>query len=292
MTPAADTLLGNDSLRRAVERLFVQGARFEPLAAADSVRQALPAATAADLYGPESYPVPGAPLPVPGATPAADTALQAFLLLLGVFYVLLLSNHLGNVYTLFMRATSGTATPHRTPDLRGGSNYVPFLNLAVVVGVLFAGILCMRLAAPIAFAAPVPQLALSLAVSAAFAAILLLQTGMLRLAGAVTLQQEFIAELNGVKRTSLALYSILLPPALLLCPDPRRQRRNVDLRHSGRDGNRPIFVPKRVFGTLCRQKSFDFPLDFVPLHRRIVSGQPALAADRKTIEITHHPKIG
>lgn len=215
MTPAADTLLGNDSLRRAVERLFVQGARFEPLAAADSVRQALPAATAADLYGPESYPVPGAPLPVPGATPAADTALQAFLLLLGVFYVLLLSNHLGNVYTLFMRATSGTATPHRTPDLRGGSNYIPFLNLAVVVGVLFAGILCMRLAAPIAFAAPVPQLALSLAVSAAFAAILLLQTGMLRLAGAVTLQQEFIAELNGVKRTSLALYSILLPPALL-----------------------------------------------------------------------------
>ena len=215
MTPAADTLLGNDSLGRAVERLFVQGARFEPLAAADSVRQALPAATAADLYVPESYPVPGAPLPVPGATPAADSALQAFLLLLGVFYVLLLSNHLGNVYTLFMRATSGTATPHRTPDLRGGSNYVPFLNLAVVVGVLFAGILCMRLAAPIAFAAPVPQLALSLAVSAAFAAILLLQTGMLRLAGAVTLQQEFIAELNGVKRTSLALYSILLPPALL-----------------------------------------------------------------------------
>lgn len=214
MTAAADTLLRDDSLRRTVEQLFLRGAQFEPLRAADSVQQAFPAATAADLYGSGSVLAEGAQS-FPGSIYTAGPALQAFLLLLGVLYVLLLSNHLGNVYTLFMRSASGSATGHRTLDLRGGSNYLPFLNLSVVVGILFSGILCIKIAAPLTFTGPASQLALCLSVSAALAAILLLQTGMLKLAGALTLTQEFVAELTGVKRTSLALYSILLPPVLL-----------------------------------------------------------------------------
>ncbi len=214
MTAAADTLLANDSLRRAVEQLFVQGARFAPLPSADSVQHALPSATAADLYGAGSILAQGVPSGT-GSVLSAAPALQAFLLVLGVLYVLFLSNHLGNVYTLFMHSASGSASGHRTADLRGGSNYTPFLNLSIVVGLLFSGILCMKIAAPLTFTASVPQLALSLGVSAALAAVLLLQTGMLKLAGAVTLTQEFMTELTGIKRSSLALYSILLPPVLL-----------------------------------------------------------------------------
>lgn len=213
MTAATDTLLRNDSLRRAVERLFVQGASFEPLQNTDSVQHFVPAASAADLYGSGSVLVQSVPV-VSGWSYAPDAALQLFLLLLGVLYLLLLSNHLGNVYTLFAHSVSGSASGHRTLDIRGGSNYTPFLNQSVVVGLLFSGMLCLRFAAP-STAETIPQLALSLAASAAFAVVLSLQTGMLKLTGAITLTQEFITELRGVKRVSLALLSILLPPALL-----------------------------------------------------------------------------
>lgn len=211
MTPAADTLQHMDSLRLAVERLFVCGATF---GSADSLPPAQPAATAADLFGPASALAQSPAFPS-AAPDGFGIPLQAFLLLLGALYFLLLSNHLGNVYTLVVHSAAGSAAGRRPLDLRGGSNYTPFLNLSIIVGLLFSGILFVRFVVPQTHLGPIRELALVFAAAAALASLLALQTGMLKLAGAVTLTQELTQELTGVKRTSLALGSVLLPPVLL-----------------------------------------------------------------------------
>lgn len=215
MSAATDILLhGNDSLRLAVEQMFLQSAKFGPLQGCDSIQQGIPAATAADLYGAGST-LAQSLAPVSGNPFAANTALQGFVLLLGILYVLLLSNHLGNVYTLFVHTFSGSAAGRRTLDIRGGSNYIPFLNLSIVMGLFFSGVLTLRIVAPQVLANDIPQLMLSLMVTFAVFAVLSMQTGMLKLAGEITLTQEFFHELSGVKRTCLSLLSVLLPPVLL-----------------------------------------------------------------------------
>lgn len=215
MNTAADTLLhGNDSLRLAVEQLFLQGAQLAPLHGGDSVLQAIETATASDLYGAGSA-LAQSLAPVSGDPFAANTALQGFVLLLGILYALLLSNHLGNVYTLIVHTFSGSAAGRRTLDIRGGSNYTPFLNLSIVMGIFFSGVLALRTAAPQVLTNESPQLILSLAITFAVFVMLSMQTGMLKLAGTITLTQEFTKELTNVKRTSLALLSVLLPPVLL-----------------------------------------------------------------------------
>ena len=216
MEPSTDTLLaaaGSDSLHRALEELFLAGARFHPAEAADTVSRLAPPTTAADFYGPLSTLAPNtAAAAAPAAAPAGD--FQLLLLLLGALYLWLVAHHLGNIYTLFVQTTSRSAAL-RPNDQRNGSTYTPFLRLSIALGLLFTGLLGMRLAAPQSFAADVPQVTFSLLTSLSVYGVLLLQNGMLRLAGSITLTQEFTTELLATKRSLLALASILLPPALL-----------------------------------------------------------------------------
>lgn len=219
MAATTDTTLlvtaGGDSLRRAVERLFLTGAHVGPVEPADTLSHlttAIPPTTAADLYGPaSSLAQPTAatpPLPIP------NDGYQLLVLILGVLYLWLLAHHLGNIYTLFRQTTSRTPA-FRTNDPRSGNTYSPFLRLATAIGMLFVGLLGLRLAAPQSFAPDVPQVSFSLLLATCAYGVLLLQYGMLRLAGAVTLTQEFTDELCAIKRTMIALCSILLPPTLL-----------------------------------------------------------------------------
>lgn len=212
MTTDTTLLIDNsDSLRQAIERLFVAGAHYTP---ADSLASAAPTATvgADALYGAGSY-LAAQPAAEPYLCPPAHD-FQALLLLLGIVYLLLLSHHLGNIYTLLLQTTSRTAVL-RPSDPRSGSSFTAFQRLSIVIGMLFVGLLGMRLAAPQSFAPNVPQVTFSLLISAGVGTVLLLQNGMLRLAGAITVTQEFTNELIATKRSLLALGALLLPPTLL-----------------------------------------------------------------------------
>lgn len=218
MEATTDTTLlvtGGDSLRRAVERLFLAGAHVGPAEPADSLAQlatATPPPTAADLYGPaSSLAVPPAATP---PVPIPSDGYQLLVLVLGVLYLWLLAHHLGNIYTLIRQTTPRTSAL-RTNDPRSGNSYGPFLHLATAIGMLFVGVLGLRLAAPQSFAPDVPQVAFSLLLAACGYGVLLLQHGMLHLAGAITLTQDFTTELCAIKRTMTALCSILLAPTLL-----------------------------------------------------------------------------
>ena len=57
-----------------------------------------------------------------------------------------------------------------------------------------------------------------------------------------------------------------------------RQREVAFLSDSVRIGYPDHFISERVAGALYFQKNFDFALVFVPLYRRNLPGQPAMAA--------------
>lgn len=211
MYPVADTLLGGDSVQRVAERLFPVGARVlssDTLPAPDT----LPGTTAADLFGALSALAPQEAAS-PAVTPGLSPALQGILLLLGVAYVLLLSNHPGTSWELLTRSFA----PHRSrrPATDTTSGPIPFLNRAGFLALLFAGLFALRLGAPRTFAPDVPQLGLGLLASAVLAGTILLQCAMLRLAGALTLTRNLTEGIIAAKRSALGLYALLLPPALL-----------------------------------------------------------------------------
>ncbi len=213
MPETTDTLLCGDSLRRAFERLFIEGARSVPegLSAPPSA-DTLPPTSAADLYGALSTLAPQtAAAGSGGAEGLLAPSVQLLMLLLGLFYVLLISSHPGMAWELATR----TAAPHgRTADPAGGGS-LPFLNRAGLLALLFGGLLALRLGTPHRFAAELPQPALALLAAACFALVLLLQCAMLRLAGALTLTRELTDAVIAAKRSALALYALLLPPVLL-----------------------------------------------------------------------------
>ncbi|MFR8224350.1 MAG: DUF4271 domain-containing protein [Alistipes shahii] len=122
------------------------------------------------------------------------------------------------------RATRPRQTLLRGP---GGSGYSRFLNIATAIGLLFLGVAAVKYGdtlMPGRLAASIPQCAaliFSLLVSLASLGIAAYQTIAVRLAGALTLSQPFIAQLMLLKRTCFALGMILISPPLLLfalCP--------------------------------------------------------------------------
>ena len=132
-----------------------------------------------------------------------------------------------DVRTLLGRISRDAATGKRFSEDPGGSGYSRFLNIATAIGLLFLGVAAVKYGdtlMPGRLAASIPQgaaLIFSLLVSLASLGVAAYQTIAVRLAGALTLSQPFIAQLMLLKRTCFALGMILISPPLLLfalCP--------------------------------------------------------------------------
>ena len=161
------------------------------------------------------------------STLAENALFQSFVLLLAATYAMLLYRNLGDVRTLLGRISRDAATGKRFSEDPGGSGYSRFLNIATAIGLLFLGVAAVKYGdtlMPGRLAASIPQCAaliFSLLVSLASLGIAAYQTIAVRLAGALTLSQPFIAQLMLLKRTCFALGMILISPPLLLfalCP--------------------------------------------------------------------------
>lgn len=121
----------------------------------------------------------------------------------------------------------------------------------------------------------------SLLVSLASLGIAAYQTIAVRLAGALTLSQPFIAQLMLLKRTCFALGMILISPPLLLfalCPQGTGGVWfciiAVELAAAA------VLYLKETLN-LFLSKKFRFALVFVPLHRGSLPCQPIMAACSK-----------
>lgn len=218
MNGAADSLLRNDSLRRAVEDLFLQGAHFGPAEAADTLQTIAPPTTAVDLFG------AGATLSVNATTLAdappltANPLFQCFVLALAVVYTLLICHHPSEIYTLFTRSPLDTTSGKRTIDAHSGSGQTQFLNFIGLTGLLLAGVLGVKCVDMLLPPQPLPFFAatgISLIAAAALLIIALMQVGALYLIGAVTYSSEFTGELIYLKRTIFAMMAVAVTPALL-----------------------------------------------------------------------------
>lgn len=184
--------------------------------------------TSAAIFGAQSTLAEPARIPLAPPPPLAENALfQSFVLLLAATYAMLLYRNLGDVRTLLGRISRDAATGKRFSEDPGGSGYSRFLNIATAIGLLFLGVAAVKYGdtlMPGRLAASIPQgaaLIFSLLVSLASLGIAAYQTIAVRLAGALTLSQPFIAQLMLLKRTCFALGMILISPPLLLfalCP--------------------------------------------------------------------------
>ena len=171
--------------------------------------------TSAAIFGAQSTLAEPARIPLAPPPPLAAT------------YAMLLYRNLGDVRTLLGRISRDAATGKRFSEDPGGSGYSRFLNIATAIGLLFLGVAAVKYGdtlMPGRLAASIPQgaaLIFSLLVSLASLGIAAYQTIAVRLAGALTLSQPFIAQLMLLKRTCFALGMILISPPLLLfalCP--------------------------------------------------------------------------
>ena len=163
----------------------------------------------------------------PQKKPSAALGAILIVLLLAATYAMLLYRNLGDVRTLLGRISRDAATGKRFSEDPGGSGYSRFLNIATAIGLLFLGVAAVKYGdtlMPGRLAASIPQgaaLIFSLLVSLASLGVAAYQTIAVRLAGALTLSQPFIAQLMLLKRTCFALGMILISPPLLLfalCP--------------------------------------------------------------------------
>ena len=158
--------------------------------------------TSAAIFGAQSTLAEPARIPLAPPPPLAENGLfQSFVLLLAATYAMLLYRNLGDVRTLLGRISRDAATGKRFSEDPGGSGYSRFLNIATAIGLLFLGVAAVKYGdtlMPGRLAASIPQgaaLIFSLLVSLASLGIAAYQTIAVRLAGALTLSQPFIAQL-------------------------------------------------------------------------------------------------
>lgn len=218
MNGAADSLLRNDSLRRAVEDLFLQGAHFGPAEAADTLQTIVPPTTAADLFGAGATLAANATALTTAPPLTANPLFQCFVLALAVIYTLLICHHTDEIYTLFARSPLDAISGKRTIDTHSGGEQTQFLNFIGMTGLLLIGVLCVKCMDLLLPPQPLPFFAtigISLIASAALLIIALVQVGTLHLIGAVTYSSEFTRELIYLKRTIFAMMAIAVTPALL-----------------------------------------------------------------------------
>lgn len=152
---------------------------------------------------------------------------QSFVLLLAAIYAILLSHNLGDVRQLLGRISRDTATGQRLFEDPGRSGFSRFLNVTTTIGMLFMGVMTVKYGdtlMPRRLMELIPHgavLILSLLATAACTLLILFQSAAVHLAGAVTLSQGLVAQLQLLKRTYFSLAVVIASPALLLfalCP--------------------------------------------------------------------------
>ncbi len=152
---------------------------------------------------------------------------QSFVLLLAAAYILLLHRHLDDAGQLLGRFSRNRVSGERISEDAGGNTQARLLHLSVALGILLLGAGTVKYAgtllpgSPLAALSPGAAPLLACAVAAAAALVGGCQTLVLRAAGAVTLTQPFIAQLQLLRRTFFTLATLLVAPGLLffiLCP--------------------------------------------------------------------------
>ena len=232
-----------DSLQRLIDSTYATGVgtfRFSRLDSirfgwSDTPRPRTDAGTvcwrdtsARALFGAETITVRPERFERPvGASLTDNAVFQGFVLLLAATYATLLYRNLGDVRTLFNRISRESASPERLAEEPGASGFSRFLNVATAIGMLFMGVIVVKygdtlmppeLGKALSHAA---VLALSLLATLAWGVIILFQSSAIRIAGAITLSQPFVAQLALLRRTYFALAVIIASPPLLLfalCP--------------------------------------------------------------------------
>lgn len=179
------------------------------------------------LFGTASAIVPAsAPRPADRPAPTGNIPFQCFVLLLAATFAVLIYRNLGDIGSLLGRAFHDSTSRKRLAEESGGTGFSRFLHIASTLGLLIAGILAVRFAAPLlrelpldgplAPLAPAAPLILALAVSALGAIIILYQRILLRSVAVITVSQSLVAQLILLKRIYFALTVLIAAPVVFL----------------------------------------------------------------------------
>ena len=184
--------------------------------------------TVTALFGEQSVTIQPERLERPLSSPLTDNAVfQGFVLLLAATYATLLYRNLGDIRSLLNRISRDKTSGERLSEEPGSNGFARFLNLTTAIGILFMGVVVVKygdslmppgLGRSLSHGA---VLALSLLATLAWGIVILFQAAVVRIIGAVTLSQPFIAQLVQLRQTFFSLAVIIASPALLLfalCP--------------------------------------------------------------------------
>lgn len=162
-----------------------------------------------------------------GTSLTENAVFQGFVLLLAATYATLLYRNLGDVKTLLKRISRDNTSGERLSEEPGGNSFSRFLNITTAIGMLFMGVIAVKYGDTLMtprFGQALSHgavLALSLLATAAWCAVVLFQSSLIRISGAITLSQPFTSHLALLRRSYFALAVIITSPTLLLfalCP--------------------------------------------------------------------------
>lgn len=179
---------------------------------------------AGEFFGQQS--LLAAPRPVAQQQPRLTDELpfQGLVLLLTLLFGLLLYRNPGDMRALVGRVAFERRDSERTSDESGNAGFTRFLNIALALGFLLAGVTAVRLCDRPDIAQELLSmgngstlsLLLALGVGLLFLLVYLYGILLLRAVGGVTLTSGFTTQLIRIKRGYAALGAIILAPVILL----------------------------------------------------------------------------
>ena len=179
---------------------------------------------AGEFFGQQS--LLAAPRPAAQQQPRLTDELpfQGLLLLLALLFGLLLYRNPGDMRALVGRVAFERRDSERTSDESGNAGFTRFLNIALALGFLLAGVTAVRLCDRPDIAQELLNmgngstlsLLLALGVGLLFLLVYLYGILLLRAVGGVTLTSGFTTQLIRIKRGYAALGAIILAPVILL----------------------------------------------------------------------------
>ena len=233
---AGSLRIAGDSTAFTVDSLYAGGPGSLPFGELGADRVDIPEeqpvpwrdTTVSGLFGECSATIQPERIERPLCSPLTDNAVfQGFVLLLAATYATLLYRNLGDIRCLLNRISRDKTSGERLSEEPGSSGFARFLNLTTAIGILFMGVVVVKygdslmppgLGRSLSHGA---VLALSLLATLAWGIVILFQAAVVRIIGAVTLSQPFIAQLVQLRQTFFSLAVIIASPALLLfalCP--------------------------------------------------------------------------
>lgn len=173
--------------------------------------------TQATLAVPDRIPAPALP------RLTDEVSFQGLVLLLSVIFGLLLYHYPNDIRSLIGRVAFERRQSDRTSEEAGNAGFTRFLNIALVLGILFTGVSAVRLCdrpeiGPALLREAGGGISLLLTLGVALASLLFYLYGilLLRIVGGVTLTGPFVTQLIRIKRGYAALGAVSLAPVVLL----------------------------------------------------------------------------